>query len=338
MLFKKLFLFAVLLVAVQQLVSFAFVNRVLPQFWGNEEIYTKLKYITSHPGINTVFVGSSKIKTQIDPSTFDSVTGKTHSFNLGCNGLFIPESFNILNYLVDSSEVKTIFFDFRPVYHIYKENLHITRTTYYHTLDSYLQTMQNVYHSNIPAVRKANAYSTFTVAATEKMLNFNLAEGVINYKNFEVDKLAEVYDKNGGCFFMGIGPGAELLQSHTELDNRAAISVNYMQQYKTDSLKSLQYNVTYYNQMKDIIERAAAKNKTIVLLFPSALREFEYKEILPLMRQLPSAALKFIITDAAVYPELYTVENNFETEHLNAKGSLIYSKILGEEYKKTIGN
>lgn len=331
MLIKKLLILAVVVIAVEQIISFAFVKTKLPMFWGNEEVHVKLNYVMGHPEINTVFVGSSKVKTQIDPATFDGNTsGKTNSFNLGCNGLFIPESFNILNYLVDKTSVKYIFFDFRPVYHIYKENLHIPRTTYYHTAESYLNTMQNVFHANIPTTRKINAYSTFTIAATERLLNFNLAEGFINFKNFKEEEMQHSYDENRGCFFMGDGPGPELRHSHAELDKRAALSVSYMGQYKKDSLKNIPFNITYYSEMRKIIERATRKNKKIILLYPSALREFEYKEILPLLRELDTPEI--IIADARDYPELYAVENNFETEHLNKKGSLIYSKILAEKF------
>lgn len=337
MLLKKIFVFALLIIALEQLIYYTVVKPSLPVFWGNEEIAAKMEYLQLHPGINTVFVGSSKVKTQIEPAVFDSVTGKkTTSFNLGCNGLFIPEAFNVLEYLVDSTPVKTVFFELRPVYHIYKENLHITRTTYYHTGASYINTLQNTYHSNIPTVRKINAYSTFSIAAAEKLLNFNLAEGMINYRNFNFNSSNKMYAENGGCFFMGDGQGEALKASHQELDERAAISTDYMKRYRTDSLQQLAYNSTYYNKMQAILTRAKEKNIKIILIFPPGLRDFEYKEILPLLRQL-SATPQAVLADASLYPELYNPENNFETDHLNAKGAILYSVNLGKAYNRIMG-
>lgn len=337
MLFKKLFVLALLVIATEQLIYYSLVKKYLPLFWGNEDIATKIQYLKKHQAINTIFIGSSKVKTQIKPAVFDSVTNHlTRSFNLGCNGLFIPEAFNVLEYIIDSTNIKTIFFEIRPVYHIYKENLHITRTIYYHTVGSYINTLQNTYQSNIPLVRKVNAYSTFSIAATEKLLNFNLFEGIINYKNFNYKLFDKYYDSNGGCFVMGDEQGDQLKASHKELDERAALSVGYMKRFRTDSLKQLQYNSTYYNKIIAILAKATQKKLRLILLFPPALREFEYKEILPLLRQLSNIP-QVILADADIYPELYKPENNFETDHLNAKGAVYYSIDLGKAYKKISG-
>ena len=332
MLFRKLLLFSLLVIITEQLFYHAILKEKLPAFWGNEEVYAKVNYLGKHPKINAVFIGSSKVKTQIEPSVFDSVTnGRTTSFNLGCNGLFIPESFNIVDYILDSLQLKTIFYEIRPVYHIYKENLHITRTIYYHTNSSYWTTLQNAFHSNIPFARRVNTYATFTIARIENMLNFNVADGYISFKNFDVETLSGQYKTNGGCFIMGNGSGDPLKQSHAELDGRAAISVDYMKRYQSDSLSEIKYNNIYLAEIQRIIKKAKDKNVQLVLIFPSALREFEYREILPLLREIPTTP-KFIIADATAFPDLYRVENNFETDHLNGKGAKLYSIDLGEAF------
>ncbi|MEO7045551.1 MAG: hypothetical protein ABI091_09625, partial [Ferruginibacter sp.] len=165
MLLKKLLILFILLLLIEQVFFKLAIEKKLPVFWGNKEVYEKVSYIKAHPGINTVFIGSSKVKRQIIPQVFDSVNcGRTTSFNLGCDALFMPESFQLLNYIIDSSAVKNIFYEIRPVYHIYPENLHISRTIYYHTWNNYIATLNNGMHSNLPLYRKLNLYSTFSIA------------------------------------------------------------------------------------------------------------------------------------------------------------------------------
>ena len=338
MLFKKLLIFGLLLVVIEQLFYEILLKKKLPVFWGNEEIAGKIDYVTNHPEINTVFIGSSKVKTQVLPNIFDSITNKqTNTFNLGCNGLFIPESFILLNYLINNSNLKNILYEFRPVYHIYKENLHITRTIYYHTIQSYLATIQNTYFSNLPLVRKLNAYSTFTVAEIENLLNFNFIEGFVNYKNHDVARMAKIYDKNKGCFTMGDEPGEALINSHQELDKRANLSINYMSRFNNDTTLEVNYNQVYLEEMQKIIQRAAYKKVNLILIFPTALREFEYREILPLLKELKNTP-QIIIADAAKYPALYEVKYNFETDHLNTKGAKLYSIELGKAFNNLKNN
>ncbi len=334
MLFKKVLLFCVCFVLLQQLLFHFFIKNEVSIFWGNGEISSKMDFIKKHPEINTVFLGSSKVKAQIIPAVFDSMVNEgIKSFNLGCYGLFIPEQFVALDYLLDSTEVKTIFFELRPAYHIFERNLHITRTIYYHTPANYFATLNIAAHANIPFMRKLSTYSTFTIAATENLINFNLADGLIAYKNFDYSVSQADYDTSYGFFAVGKGQNASFMQSHNEINERAAISEKYMQQYKNGSKDNLTYNKPYFEKMVEIATKAKEKKVQLVLLFPPALREFEYKEILPLLKQL-SYLPQINLADAKQYSGFYTFENNYETEHLNPKGARLYTIALAEAYKR----
>ncbi|MEO8416160.1 MAG: hypothetical protein ABI472_21035, partial [Ginsengibacter sp.] len=308
----------------------------LPAFWGNKEIYEKVNYVKNHPDINTVFIGSSKVKHQIIPQVFDSVNGgRTTSFNLGCDALFMPESFQVLNYIIDSSAIRNIIYEIRPVYHIYPENLHITRTIYYHTWNNYIATLSNCMHSNLPLYRKLNLYATFSIAQAESLLNFNFAQGYIDFKNYDVKYANRTYATDRGFSAMGDGPSEGLKNSNRELNERAKLSRKYAKLYEADSLNGLKINEIYLQEIKKIFNKAAQHQIKLVLLFPPALREFEYKEILPLFKQLKNT--QFINLSAIdKYPEFYTVENNYETDHLNAVGSNLYSVTLADAFNKLL--
>jgi hypothetical protein len=309
MLLKKILLFAALFVLIQQLLFHLFIKKEVSLFWGNGEISSKMDFIKKHPEINTVFLGSSKVKAQIMPAIFDSIVNDgTKSFNLGCYGLFIPEQFVAMDYLLDSTPVKTIFFELRPAYHIFERNLHITRTIYYHTPANYFNTLNIAAHANIPFTRKLNTYSTFTIAEVENLINFNLVDGLITYKNFDYSVSQADYDTSNGFFAVGKGQNNSFIQSHTEINERAAISEKYMRQYKTDSNSNLIYNEVYLKKMNEITMKAKEKKVKLVLLFPPALREFEYKEVLPLLKKL-SFLPQINLADAKQYPEFYTFDN-----------------------------
>ncbi|GAB3915785.1 hypothetical protein [Larkinella terrae] len=64
--------------------------------------------------INTVFVGSSRTAHGFNPAVFDSVTHhQTHSFNLGINALFAPNTFSQCRKLlgINGLKLKTIFLE-----------------------------------------------------------------------------------------------------------------------------------------------------------------------------------------------------------------------------------
>ena len=72
--------FGVLLFVALQLVELA-----VPFYWGNSGFATKMGYLKeSGLRYDTLFVGSSRVFRQVDPSIFDGATdGLTKSFNLG---------------------------------------------------------------------------------------------------------------------------------------------------------------------------------------------------------------------------------------------------------------
>ena len=66
----------------------------------------KWKYFESHKDrIDTIFVGSSRVASQIMPAEFDTETAAqgvpTHSFNLACAGMWPPESFYFLRQILE---------------------------------------------------------------------------------------------------------------------------------------------------------------------------------------------------------------------------------------------
>jgi hypothetical protein len=337
MLLKKLFLFAILLLLAEQLLFHTLIKKKLPAFWGNEELSTKMNYVNTHPAINTVFIGSSKIKTQVLPAVFDSVTqNKTRSFNLGCNGLFIPESFNIIDKLLDGSQIKTILFEMRPVYHIYTQNLHISRSTYYHTMSSYWSVVKNIHHSTLPVNRKLSAFVSFSISMAENALNFNITDGIIGFKNFNTEKLNREYEVTAGCVPRGRGQTEALKKAAAELDAFAALSAKYMNGFANNTMDNAPYNKAYLEQIQQVIQKANSKQVKIILVFPSALREFEYIEILPLLKKLQQLP-QFVLADVAIYPELYKMQHNYETDHLNLEGSVLFSTYLGRAYNNLKG-
>lgn len=306
----------------------------MPAFWGNQEVCEKVNYIENRKNLNTVFIGSSKIKRQIIPGIFDSVTqNKTASFNLGCNGLFIPESFQLIDFLMDSTSIKNIIFEVRPLYHIYPENLHITRTIYYHTWSSYFETINNAINANLPLSRKINVYTTFSIAQVENLFNFNFINGYIDFKNYNFGQSNNNLDVSGGYVSMGDSASENLKKDSAELGERAYLSKQYLKKYYADSMGNLKPNKFYLSALKRLIKKSHNKNVHLVLLFPSALREFEYREVLPILNRLKSEPI-IILSGADNYPEFYDVENNYETEHLNTRGSYKFSVALGLAYNK----
>ena len=93
----------------------------LPTYWGNEGHAVKMPYVESHEEINTLFIGSSRTQFHIDPLVFDSVTGKTQSFNLGYSSTRGEESMFFLEDLLAHENflqnIDYIFLEVRPLFY-----------------------------------------------------------------------------------------------------------------------------------------------------------------------------------------------------------------------------
>ena len=90
----------------------------------------------------------------------------------------------------------------------------------------------------------------------------------------------------------------------------------------------------YIQQFQSTIANfAKANNKKLIFMLPSSMREFEYKELFPILNNLKNIDL-LLMCDGNKFPELYEAKNNLEADHYNKYGTEVFSQYLGQEFNK----
>jgi hypothetical protein len=335
-LIKKVSLLLLILLIVNLVIHLLVVKSLNP-IWGNATLVKKIKYLHQHHEFNTVFIGSSKIHNQIDPDIFDKVTSyKTISFNMGCVGLGIPESYLLLDELFENKNIKYVILEIRSIGHTKLENMHITRNIYYQHPELYLSTLNNALNSNLPFFRKVALFITHTVSFIEYSFNFRLVQGLLDYKIAKDADVEMLYSENKGFDV----PADINLQSFKnnpdEISDRKTLAKVYTSNYYKDQFSD-DYNGYYLNILQHYADKAKANGITLIFMMPSSMREYEYKEVMPLMNQVKDVE-KMMMCDPDKFPELYEVENNLEVDHLNRSGTEFFSTYLGQEFNKISSN
>jgi hypothetical protein len=331
MLLRKLALITVIVFVLSAVVRKTVLQPLLPDFFGNITLLNKVNYLKKDTSINLVFLGDSKTENQVNTAIFDSVTDHvTSSFNLGCNGLIMPESEQLLDKILDLKNIKYVIYEVRCAYHIRPENLHITRTTYCENWDGYSKTINNTIHSFIPEDRKISIFASHTICFIEYCINFSSMQGVINY---EINKDMETgYEKTKGFHMPDNKTLAELTDHPEVLAERKVTADIYLKDFYNRSYGT-DYNHYYQNQLQRLVNKANSRNIKLIFMVASSLRDFEYKELFPVLTNLKNTDI-IVMCDGGKYPQLYKVSNNREADHYNASGSVFFSKYLGEEFNR----
>jgi hypothetical protein len=105
-----------------------------------DEISSKLKYFTQHKDeFDTLFFGSSRVFRGVFPQEFDAAVkqngGETHSFNLGIDGMMIPESYFWLEKILalKPARLKWVFVELTPLWtKIDADKKETMRAVYWH--------------------------------------------------------------------------------------------------------------------------------------------------------------------------------------------------------------
>jgi hypothetical protein len=86
----------------------------------------------------------------------------------------------------------------------------------------------------------------------------------------------------------------------------------------------------FVEKLNDLIKQANANGIKLVYLFPPLELERGVEFAYPTFLALPEEN-RIDLSDPRKYPELYEIDNVFDTEHVNSKGAEFLSRYLGKE-------
>ncbi|MCP3933258.1 MAG: hypothetical protein GY705_29660 [Bacteroidetes bacterium] len=326
----------------------------VPYHWGNPWYSVKISYLEKENDrpFNAYFFGSSKVYRQFDPTLFDSLAHaftneEIRSFNMGAPGTFVPQTYYLYERFLNSelsNGVKYCFLELKDVFPIRKRLMHREKTNYWLGMSDLGFATKSIFADKTKSkINKATHSTRYLTTYIENALHIGHFGGLLTTpKYYEEDFL--------GPFHNGYLP----LEYEYKTTKNPTVREKLMmwqnafekEPERIDARKTMTvkaYNDsfhTFYDRVnqKRILELIDKKKKKgIELIFVLIAPEVERcrNSMINLSHNIPEPNL-IDLANPTKYPDLYTVENNFDFSHLNTKGAGIFTSCFAEEFKQGI--
>ncbi|MEO6454593.1 MAG: hypothetical protein ABIN97_10990 [Ginsengibacter sp.] len=337
--FLKILILVILVGVINGLLRNFYYNRIIPYYWGDEMIAQKRNYLHEiKDSVNLLMIGSSKILSQVKPKLFDSVLNiqaqNIHSFNFGVTGMFPPESFYLLDHLLNTDSLKPeyILFELTWPKIIDLPNLHTRRSYYWLNLNYTIFSGKVILESrNSMGVKLWNT-TTKAINLIEKEYNINLFEEYFKYKSGERDGTRMNEDSLRKQY------GFRPLKFPRRPFGKPELKI--LEETKTGSINAFtknaggakqKYSRVYLKTLNQLITLAEERKIHLIFILPSLWKNYQYDEMVPLFQQIDYKH-KIILGDYLKYPEFFSIKNLSNSSHLSPIGAELYTKELAARF------
>jgi len=329
----KIISLLILVGVVNAIINHFFYDKKLPYYWGNETISSKRNFLVKNKAhFNTLFIGSSKTKYQIDPILFDSIVNKTnngniHSYNLGIDYMMPPESFYIYKSLLDndSLHLKNVIIEIDFFRKAETENLFTWRNYYWVNPGTYYDYTSSLLSSHYTPLLKAWNLTIVNIMAVTKIYNIGKFNEYVQFKKnqFSINKTFE--GENG---FVGL---PHRIEQQSKLEEVKNASITAYSNY--DKWSSMKKNQAFFNSLEKIIQLSNKKGVRLIFLLPIQWQSMQYKELFPILKAIPNRN-KLEIADYSEYKPLFNADISFDYAHLDSVGARIYTRDVAQAFGK----
>ncbi len=328
-----------------------------PWSWGSEIIDQKKNWLNQHRDeYNMLVIGSSRVYRQVDPEILDSLVSgpaKVKSFNFGVNWLFAPESFYILDNLVEKEGLNYnyVIIELSKIRSIDYANFHTTRTIYWTNYSNYSFAVRAIASSNFAIHEKVATILAYSVNYIDNLINLGYITEALSFK-VNIPLYAGFPDmgtKKNGYNTLTTHPIGSALskEENTEarhlkfladtsvVTRRLNMSTRQFDKFEKNPELLNRYNKYYADHLNKMIDEAKKNGTHLVFLMSPRVDLNQYNELIPLFNNIHPAH-RMEISDGRKYPELYMAANSFDETHLNTEGAKIYTTIVATKMNDLI--
>jgi hypothetical protein len=285
----------------------------------------KWRYFDDHKDrIDTVFIGSSRMVSQIIPTEFDAETAAlgapTHSFNLACTGMWPPESCFFLRQILKLRplHLKWVVIDLMNVNsRIYGGNGGAQRAEYWHDGHGTLMAWRDILDSTKTPQEKATHLWTHGCIFVTRLANPGRAvEWLATRMHLSNAERPPDWVQTAGFEPNSKDPlPADAVQQFVETvaELKKGLSKQRMRPVFYDAVKEMAAEV-----------RRAGAEPVFVLAPTMSVKEN--------WGGLPPGVTLLAFNDPTQYPLLFDPDLHFNAWHLNERGAVPYSHLLARRF------
>jgi len=310
------------------LVSLNLLEYFLPYHYGNKSFTAKLVHLEKNGSkFNTVFFGSSHTDFSVSPTIIDSILVKENvkSFNFGVGGTSNPESYYLVEEFIkniDSSQYKLFMLEVSPIRNMSLSNFKTTRNCYYHSTKELNYSLSIIDEEDYSIKDKSKLTFKYCLHYLKNKINFSKLS-YLRTTYFDIEKKSKSY--NG---FTSTIINRTLIDSEKDYQQKKETS------YVLESIKNIKTSLNSHAERLNEIHQKC-KQKGIKLFFLVQPKNKGYIFMNNLRGKLPEGSL-INFASAKQFPQFYNEEYSIDSGHLNLKGAIIFSKLLGLEMKRRL--
>jgi hypothetical protein len=297
----------------------------------------KLAHFRAHAAdYDTVFVGSSYVYREISPEVFDAVTARagmaTHSFNFGVPGMDPPETYFVVDRVLDAAggRLKTVFVEldyFRA--EVRDRNVHTRRFDYWHDASRTVQVGRGLVESDLPVTKRVKDAWFHAEAFARETLAVGRGRSLVAALVGRADAAPATLGARGDGF----------RSLDEEQAQRFELRRGFYQALEEDRYADKLATLRTGGDAEDAREHAGAIDLVALRATVERVRAAGARCVLVVppclapradLRELPAGADVFAFNLPDAYPELYDTKYRFDLGHLDAEGAAIFSRVLAE--------
>lgn len=323
---------------------------LLPTGWENTSYYMKRgDFLQNHAtNCNTVFFGSSRTFSHINPILFDSLNTlnglQTNSYMLGSSSVFFNESLEHLHGLFNTEasslkKIQYIFFELDDLITLSSINLHTPQASYYITPKSLFPLLRRLCQEELSPLKMITQISYYVSTCIVNTLQLGYGRDKMKHYlvMYERDKyfLDTQSGHRGLSYDLAQYRSGEYNRRHQVLMHDTMAIQQIFEQI--EDAEALGDNGAFCNP--DILETCIDlitefQERGIHLVFVLPLRNQMKGSLKRLYQSLPVDHKIDMSKIASGIPELRQVAYWFDTGHLNTMGVRLYTRAFTEEVQK----
>lgn len=279
---------------------------------------------------DAVYVGSSMVNHHFIPADFDAAMAQAghpiRSFNLGMDGMWPPESFFILQEILEEKPAKLrwVFFELMNFKPILEGNEETLRTVSWHDWRHTMMITRHIFTVPLPGQRtlgeKLNLASLHWRLFTRQLMRVGAGQDWLRVR-FKLDRVKKPKPLEDDGYEAGGESGLP------EKDRaRFAEVVAKLRLATATPIQPV---------LRDALNRAAveiqkAGAEPVFVLSPSIYPAERFTD-------WPPAGLTFFnFSQPDYYPALYEMGNRYDTDHLNPNGAREFTRSFAEEFARKL--
>ncbi len=289
-------------------------------------VTSKLEYFAANrESFSAIFIGSSRICHGISPAIFDKAMRadgyEVRSFNFGVDGMLPPESFALLDEVLQkpSTKLKWIFMELTPINpNIHYHHQGTVRALWWHDWTNTQFAMREA-ASNI----RANSLFPQLEQMTEHLSLFSL-----NYLHLGRGLDPMPMESTGD--FPAVENAGFIALAGTQFKSarqreKYPHEIEELKSFSGDSYRNDTTSIEAFDRTIETI-----KKHRLTLIFVIAPTAYRAIDFLP-DQSIPHVTFAF--NDPQKFPELYQIDWRFDTDHLNEAGATAFTKALASRFR-----